>query len=131
MSRWALRVASAGMAASLALGLSCGKHSGPTRADAAVTVKQGASSYEVAEELFQGGLKNHWQDYGWAPRQIAGGGPAELHFANWNGWIIAKPNLKPGPWAALVSHVKAPAGFGDFLEVRLDSAQQNLFLGCG
>src|SRR5512140_3371250 len=51
---------------------------------------------EHAEDIFAGGLKNEWQDWGWCPRTTQGPGPASLHFAKWGGWILAKQSLKPG-----------------------------------
>ncbi|MCU0693787.1 MAG: glycoside hydrolase family 44 protein, partial [Polyangiaceae bacterium] len=125
--RWAFHAVVVSLAAAIGLGLLCRKSLGTSRAAPAVSVKQGPSSYEVGEVLFQAGLKNGWQDYGWCPRQLTTGGPAELRFPDWGGWIVARPGLQPGAWSALVFHIKTPAGFGDFLEVRVDSAEQNLF----
>jgi len=36
---------------------------------------------EVAESVYEGGLKAGWQDLGWCPRSVGGPGPAELHLA--------------------------------------------------
>jgi Glycoside hydrolase family 44 len=75
---------------------------------------------EHAEDVFNGGMKNDWQDWGWCPRQTQGPGPAALHFAKWGGWILTKQSLKPASYGALVFRVKEPKGEAEFLEVRLE-----------
>ena len=77
-------------------------------------------STTVVQEIFAGGLKNDWQDYGWTDREIKGPGPARLRFANWGGWIIANKNI-PGTFGGIVFKMKAPKDFGEFLELRLES----------
>src|SRR5688572_5528905 len=52
-------------------------------------------STAVVQEIFSGGLKNDWQDYGWTDREINGPGPARLRFHDWGGWIISNKNI-PG-----------------------------------
>ena len=58
-------------------------------------------STTVVQEIFSGGLKNDWQDYGWTDREIKGPGPARLRFANWGGWIIAHKDTA-GTFGAVV-----------------------------
>ena len=65
-----------------------------------------------------GGLKNGWQDWGWAHRTLLAGGPVQLNMSRYAGWILAHRDLE-GSFAALKFVVRAPASFGDFLEVRL------------
>jgi hypothetical protein len=83
-------------------------------------------STAVVQEIFSGGLKNDWQDYGWTDREIKGPGPARLRFANWGGWIIANKNI-PGTFGGVVFKMKAPKDFGDFLELRLESDNAGSF----
>ena len=82
---------------------------------------------EIAELAFDGGFKSGWQDYGWSERATGGPGPAQVHFARWGGWILAKPGLEPRSFGALVFRIKPPPGEGDFLEVRVDSPAQRAF----
>ena len=82
---------------------------------------------DLAEQVFLGGLKNDWQDWGWAPRKTQGPGPAEIHFTNWGGWILAKQALKQEAYGALVFRVKPPPGEAEFLEVRVESPNMTTF----
>lgn len=78
------------------------------------------------ETLFEGGLREGWKDYGWAPRQLATGGPAQLDLSRHGGWIVAHPGLS-GRFGGLVFRLQAPADWGDFLEVRVDSTGSRVF----
>ncbi len=44
--------------------------------------------------VYEGGFKNGWQDYGWAPRKLLPSQPAQVNFASWGGWIVAKPHMQ-------------------------------------
>ncbi|MFO0756274.1 MAG: glycoside hydrolase family 44 protein [Byssovorax sp.] len=77
------------------------------------------------ETIYDGGLASGWRDWGWAPRAL-GPGPAALDLSNYGGWIIAHPGLT-GRFGALSLRMLAPATYGDFLEVRVDSDQQTLY----
>ena len=83
-------------------------------------------SNAVVQEIFSGGLKNDWQDYGWTDREIKGPGPARLRFANWGGWIVANKNI-PGTFGGVAFKMKAPKEFGEFLELRLESDNAGSF----
>jgi hypothetical protein len=76
---------------------------------------------DVAERVYQGGLKEGWQDSGWCLRSLKSPSPAELHLARQGGWILAKPGLHWEAAGFLVFRMKPPAGDSDFLEVRVDS----------
>jgi hypothetical protein len=78
-----------------------------------------ATHPEVAELLYDGGLKNQWLDWGWSAREVAGGGPAKVRFNDYGGWILAKPGLS-GTYGGVLFRVKEPAGEGEFLEVGLE-----------
>src|SRR5579871_2189155 len=122
-------VASCGLALGLGLVASvsgCGKASSHQGRVAEPSVRA-PSTDEFTELVFDGGPKNGWQDAGWSPRETAGPGPARVHFTNWGGWILAKPGLGPIQAGALVFRVKEPAGEGEFLEVRVDSANETVF----
>jgi hypothetical protein len=66
------------------------------------------------------GLAPGWRDLGWAPRELARGGPARFDFSGKAGWIVGHDELK-SHFSDLVFRMRAPQGFGDFLDVRLDS----------
>jgi hypothetical protein len=68
--------------------------------------------------IFRNGLRNGWQDFGWAPRDLAPGQPARVDFSGHGGWIIGGPEIQ-GAYGTLVLWIRAPAGYGDFLAVRL------------
>jgi hypothetical protein len=74
---------------------------------------------DIAEMIYDGELKNGWQDWGWAPRHT-GGGPATVRFDNWNGWILAKPGLQSTDYGGLTFRVQEPPGEGEFVEVRFE-----------
>ncbi len=97
---------------------------------AAVSPASSATTPPVApvpvEPVFESGLAEGWKDYGWAPRQLATGGPAQLDLSRHGGWIVAHPGLT-GRFGGLVFRLKAPAEYGDFLEVRVDSTGSRVF----
>ena len=70
--------------------------------------------------MFDGGFVNGWQDWGWSPREVKGGGPARVRFDNWGGWMLAKPGLT-GYYGGVVFHVKIPPGEAEFQQVWLES----------
>ena len=76
--------------------------------------------------IFDGGFKNEWQDWGWAPHEVKPGVPARMRFNNYGGWILAHPDLT-GDFGALVFRVKMPPGEGEFLEVRVESNAKTIF----
>ena len=92
-------------------------------AAAAATGEPAAQSRDrtVVESIYDGGLKNGWQDWGWGPRNVKGGGPATVRFDNWGGWMLAKQGLS-GDFGGVVFRVKEPPGEGEFIEVRLETA---------
>jgi hypothetical protein len=96
-----------------------------TKADgtAIPSVPRAPGGFVVAETIFDGGLKNGWQDWGWTKRELDGG-TAKLSFANYGGWILAKPGLS-GTFGGLTFRYRAPAALGHFLEVRVESAEKD------
>jgi hypothetical protein len=86
---------------------------------------------KVVQEIYAGGLKNDWQDWGWADRSTNGPGPAKLDFSKYAGWILHHDVLD-NSFGSLVFRVKAPKKFGDFLEVKLlsdDNAFDPIIIG--
>jgi hypothetical protein len=89
--------------------------------------KRKAVQLKVVERVFsKTGFGDGWHDYGWAPRDLGPGHPAQLNLAGKGGWIIAHPGFK-GRFGGLVFRYKAPPSFGDFLEVRIDSTGSDVF----
>ena len=77
-------------------------------------------AFQIRQEIYAGGLKNDWQDWGWADRNIAGPGPATFDLSSYGGWILHH-SAQREDFGALVLHLKAPESYGDFLEIRLTS----------
>jgi hypothetical protein len=103
-----------------------GPTGGPSSTALAAATAPAAPAASVAELIFDGGLKGQWQDWGWAPRSVQAGQPAALHMGKYAGWILAHRGLT-GSFSALSFDVKAPAEFGDFLEVYLTSEGDDSF----
>ncbi len=92
------------------------KHEAAGAPSAAV---RAAGPFEIAELVYDDGLENQWQDWGWAPREVPRDGPAKVRFSDYGGWILAKPGLS-GSYDAVRFRVKRPAGEGEFLEVGVE-----------
>lgn len=96
-----------------------------TRASNVVPTATATAPAPLVETIYDGALGKGWNDYGWAPRDL-GHGPARLDLSKYGGWIIAHPGLT-GRYGALSLRVAAPRAYGDFLEIRLESDQQNIY----
>jgi len=81
---------------------------------------------EPVELAYDNGLKPGWEDRGWSERELKGPTPAKLRMAHLGGWILYKKGLG-AEYGGVALRYKAPAGFGDFLELRLDSEGETLF----
>ncbi|MBS2031479.1 MAG: glycosyl hydrolase [Deltaproteobacteria bacterium] len=77
---------------------------------------------EAATKIWDKGLADGWEDWGWAPRKLEAGQPARLDMGHYGGWILAHRKLE-GHWGGVRIRYRAPAGYGEFLEVRVDSDQ--------
>jgi Glycoside hydrolase family 44 len=73
---------------------------------------------DIEEVIYDGGLQNGWQDWGWSPKEIVRNGPAKIHFDNYGGWMLAKPGLH-GDFGGVVVRVMEPPGEGEFIEIHL------------
>ena len=71
------------------------------------------------------GLGAGWMDFGWSPHKLPAGKPVRLDLAGYGGWVLAKPGRAP-TYGALVFRYLAPALFGSFLAVRLESGSEKL-----
>jgi hypothetical protein len=70
--------------------------------------------------LSEGALPEGWTDLGWAQHTLAAGQVARVDFSGFAGWILSHAELNP-VFGGLLVRYRAPASFGDFLEVSLDS----------
>jgi Glycoside hydrolase family 44 len=112
-------------AAALLYPLGCTRS--PSKAlDASPVVVKRPATIEIAQVIFDGGLKNGWGDWGWAPREVSGPGPAKVKFNNYGGWIVGKTGLS-GEFGGVVLRVKPPVGEAEFLELRLDDGKKTSF----
>jgi hypothetical protein len=76
--------------------------------------------------IYDGGLKGRWQDYGWAPRDLEEGQPAQLDLSRYGGWILRNANIKDRG-NAVTFRFQAPRDYGDFLELRVGDAAESEF----
>ncbi|MET0402578.1 MAG: glycoside hydrolase family 44 protein, partial [Cystobacter sp.] len=81
---------------------------------------------EPVEMAYDNGLRPGWEDRGWAERELADEAPAKLRLHKLGGWALAKKGLG-ADYDGLTLRYHAPARFGDFLEVRLDSEGETFF----
>ncbi len=80
----------------------------------------------MAEAIYDGALKNGWQESGSALRDLSAGAPAKVRFNDSGEWILSRPGLG-GRYGGLLFRVKEPPGEGEFLEVRVGSADAHAF----
>jgi hypothetical protein len=124
-TRHAVRVATPWAAAVAALHAAACTRSPTNKPDASPVVAKLPTTIEIAETIYDGGLKNGWQDWGWASREVSGG-VAKVKFDNYSGWIIGKTGLT-GSFGGVALRVKAPVGEAEFLELRLDDGKKTSF----
>ncbi len=86
--------------------------------DGTPNVATSPAAVEVAEPIYEGGLKGSWQALGTGPRELTAGGPAKVRFDDNAEWVLAKPGLT-GDFGGVVFRVKVVPGDGEFLEVGL------------
>jgi hypothetical protein len=84
---------------------------------AAVASVRALQELDVAETLYDGKLGSGWDDWGWGPHQL-GGGPARIVFEGYGGIILHHGEL-PWRYGGVAFRYKAPAEYGDFLQVSL------------
>lgn len=82
---------------------------------------------EVASWIYRGDLQDGWEDHGWTDRQPRHSGDPERHLmSNYGGWILTHSGLT-GTFGGLVFRLKGTPPVSDFLEVRVDSEQADVF----
>jgi hypothetical protein len=73
--------------------------------------------FDVAEMIYDSGLKAGWQDYGWGAHDLEHG-PLRVNFSNYGG-VILHHDAVQARYGAFAFRVKAPSSFGTFLRVQL------------
>jgi hypothetical protein len=104
------------------LGTSCSRTPAGESAPAVAPIERPAR-IEAAAMIYDGALAAGVQDWGWGPHEL-GKGAARLNMTNHGGWILWKQGLS-GPFGGVAFRLRAPAAFGNFLQVRLLEPGQN------
>lgn len=82
---------------------------------------------EVTAWIFKGDLQSGWQDHGWSNRSPRKTGEPERHqMGNYGGWILVHSGAL-GNFGGLTFRLKGTPAVSDFLEVRVDSEQADVF----
>lgn len=71
----------------------------------------------VAESIYDAGLGQGWQDWGWGAHQLSAA-PARLNLSQYGGWILHHDALSTR-FGGLSFRMRAPSSFGAFLQVQL------------
>lgn len=79
------------------------------------------AAFEVAETLYDGKLGAGWQDWGWGPHELPKVGPAKIAFGGYGG-VIFRHDALSGQFGVFSFRYKAPAEWGNFLQVSLKSS---------
>jgi len=78
-------------------------------------------SLEIAETIYEGQLTTGWAASGTASWEAEARGPAKVAFGDSGEWILSKGGLG-GAFGGVSFSVKEPPGEGEFLEVRVGTA---------
>jgi Glycoside hydrolase family 44 len=74
-------------------------------------------SFVIAESIYDGSLKQGWQDWGWGAHDLAKGA-ARISLSQYGGWILHHEPISTR-FGAVVFRMRAPVSSGQFLQVRL------------
>lgn len=126
--RWWIWLAMGGAIPALGLGIWFVRKGKPaTAAPPGAASAQAPEAFEVAEAIYDGGLKKGWEDRSWTRRELKAGQPARVAFVSFGGLALHHDELVPN-YGALVFRFKAPESFQEFLSVSLSlSGQQGSF----
>ena len=80
----------------------------------------------MVETIYEGGLQDRWQDWGWAPRDTDIGHRARLNFSGYGGWTLVHRSTLQSI-TAITFVMAAPPRFGNFLEIYVGSETDNSF----
>jgi hypothetical protein len=113
-NRWIAAVAVAAAVGLALVGVAWGRRTRPAVAD-------GPRMPVVLKVLDGSQLGEGWLDWGYSRHTLRPGSAAEVDFSGYGGLILAHPGLR-GEFGGLSFRYRAPADFGDFLEVQLHDA---------
>jgi len=85
------------------------------------------ASMQMVEVAFERGLKPGWEVGGWSDRQVEAMGPVKVMMAELGGWTLRRKQPLDSRFGALAFRYKAPSDYGEFLEVRVDSGEEDTF----
>jgi|HubBroStandDraft_1064217.scaffolds.fasta_scaffold03890_2 hypothetical protein len=77
-----------------------------------------APAVDIAESIYEGGLKGSWQSLGTAPKEMVAGSPAKIRLDEGTEWILARPGLA-GDFGGVTFRMRVAPGDGEFIEVGL------------
>jgi hypothetical protein len=83
-----------------------------------------AGGFEVALTVYDGGLSEGWQDWGWGPHELPKSGPARVMFAGYGGIVLHHEELRSG-FGALSFRYKPGSSWPDFLAVAVQRASSS------
>ena len=96
------------------------------RAPDAAPQSKGSEAPEVAEQIYDGGLRKGWRESGSGLRDPSSGVPAKVRFNDSGDWVLTRPGLS-GHFGGVLFRVKEPPGEGEFLELRVGSEDGHSF----
>ena len=105
-----------------ASGCTCGRGSEAPRANGT----RQAGPIAIVETVYDSKWGKGWADWGWSTRELVEGKPARVDLSNYGGWMLGKPGFD-GVFGGLTFRYRAPREYGEFLEVRVESTQQNVY----
>lgn len=73
--------------------------------------------------IYQGGLKDGWNDFGWSSTREIGPSVATVDFGNWQGWLLDR-HSRPIEATSLVLRYRTASDLGSFLLVGLTAVGQ-------
>jgi Glycoside hydrolase family 44 len=78
--------------------------------------------WQLAEMIYDGGLRPGWQDWGWGAHEISAG-PARINFSNYGGWILHHDSQEKN-YDGLAFRMFAQASYGQFLQVQVANGNE-------
>ena len=118
--RWQATALLAGLCA-------CRESPGVSPSPGASTI-EAASSVAIAQEIYDGTLKNGWREEV-GSRDAGPLGPSGVDFSKGGSWTLvrAAPPSEPSAFGGVTFRMKMPPGEGEFLAVRLGGAGSSTF----
>jgi hypothetical protein len=74
--------------------------------------------------VYQAGLRNGWNDYGWSTTRELGAGSARIDMGNWQGWLLDR-NATPVEGSRVVIRYRTATDLGEFLQIGLTAVGQS------